>query len=80
MERIFILALCSVSRKKLESRGAPSEEKRMRKVADGDFVKVHYTGKFRDGEVFDSSIGCQPIEVQIGAHQVIAGFEDALMV
>ena len=51
----------------------------MRKVADGDFVKVHYTGRFGDGEVFDSSSGCQPIEVQIGANDVIAGFEGALM-
>ncbi|MFP5213926.1 MAG: peptidylprolyl isomerase [Acidobacteriota bacterium] len=51
----------------------------MKKVGTGDYVKVHYTGKFDDGEVFDSSQGCQPIEVHIGASEVIPGFENALV-
>ena len=51
----------------------------MRKVEEGNYVKVHYTGKYADGEVFDSSTDCQPIEVQMGGHSVIAGFEDALL-
>jgi peptidylprolyl isomerase len=51
----------------------------MRKVEEGNYVKVHYTGRYGDGEVFDSSTGCQPIEVQMGAHSVIAGFEDKLL-
>ncbi len=49
------------------------------KVKEGDYVKVHYTGKFTDGQIFDSSQGCQPLEVRMGANQVISGFENALM-
>lgn len=51
----------------------------MKKVESGHFVKVHYTGKFDSGEVFDSSEGCQPLEVQVGSGQVIPAFEDALV-
>jgi len=51
----------------------------MSKVENGNTVKVHYTGTFEDGEVFDSSVGNNPIEVTIGAKQVIPGFENALM-
>lgn len=52
----------------------------MRKVEKGNYVKVHYTGKIEgDGEVFDSSQGCQPLEIQIGSGQVIPGFENALL-
>ncbi len=49
------------------------------KVKEGDYVKVHYTGKFNDGQIFDSSQGCQPLEVHMGANEVIPGFENALM-
>lgn len=42
-------------------------------------MKVHYTGRFDDGEVFDSSSGCKPLEVCVGASQVIPGFENALL-
>jgi len=51
----------------------------MRRVEDGNYVKVHYTGKFDNGEVFDSSSGCQPLEVHMGAKEVIPGFENALL-
>lgn len=50
----------------------------MNKVEKGKFVKIHYTGTFESGEVFDSSSGCQPLEIEIGAGQVIPGFEKAL--
>jgi peptidylprolyl isomerase len=51
----------------------------MRTVKDGDFVKVHYTGKYDNGEVFDSSSGCKPLEVHVGHNEVIPGFESALL-
>jgi peptidylprolyl isomerase len=51
----------------------------MKKVKNGDYVKVHYTGKFENGEVFDTSSGCSPLEVHIGGSDVIPGFEDALL-
>ncbi len=45
----------------------------------GDKVKVHYTGSFEDGTIFDSSKGQTPLEFTIGGGQVIAGFEDAIV-
>ena len=51
----------------------------MSKVENGNTVKVHYTGTFEDGEVFDSSVGNNPIEFTIGTRQVIPGFENALL-
>jgi peptidylprolyl isomerase len=51
----------------------------MSKVENGNTVKVHYTGTFENGEVFDSSAGNEPISFTIGAKQVIPGFENALI-
>ncbi len=46
---------------------------------NGDTVKVHYTGKLADGVEFDSSIGGEPLEFDLGAGQVIEGFESAIV-
>ena len=51
----------------------------MEKVESGLFVSVEYTGTLDNGEVFDSSKGRQPLEVQMGAGNLIPGFESALM-
>ena len=51
----------------------------MQKVENGLFVSVEYTGTLDNGEEFDSSKGRLPLEVQIGAGNVIPGFESALM-
>ena len=51
----------------------------MQKVETGQFVSVHYKGTLQNGEVFDTSEGRHPLEVQIGAGQIISGFEKALM-
>jgi len=48
-------------------------------VKSGDAVKVHYTGKFDDGDVFDSSEGGEPFPFTVGAGQVIPGFDQALI-
>ena len=45
----------------------------------GDKVKVHYTGSFEDGQIFDSSLGRDPLEFVVGAGQVIPGFEEAII-
>jgi len=52
----------------------------MAKVAKRrDSIKVHYTGRFENGQVFDSSVGRDPIEFEIGAGMIIRGFENAVI-
>ena len=51
----------------------------MEKVENGIFVSVDYKGTLQNGEVFDTSSGRQPLEIQIGAGKVIKGFEGALL-
>ena len=51
----------------------------MSAVKNGDTVKVHYTGKFDTGEVFDSSEGAEPLAFTVGAGEVIPGFDQALL-
>ncbi|RLB07333.1 MAG: peptidylprolyl isomerase [Deltaproteobacteria bacterium] len=51
----------------------------MAKAKEGDIVKVHYTGKLKDGNVFDSSRDGEPLELILGAGQVIPGFESAVI-
>jgi peptidylprolyl isomerase len=45
----------------------------------GDTVMVHYTGKLTDGTIFDSSDGREPLQFTIGAGEIIAGFEQAVI-
>ena len=44
----------------------------------GNTVKVHYTGWLTNGKKFDRSVGGQPFQFRIGAHQVIAGWEEGV--
>src|SRR5476649_1731838 len=42
----------------------------------GETVAVHYTGRFLDGKVFDSSVPRkEPLKFVLGAQQVIAGLD-----
>lgn len=50
----------------------------MQKAQNGDKVKVHYTGKLDNGEVFDSSEGRNPLEFTIGENQVLKKFESSV--
>lgn len=51
----------------------------MAQAKNGDSVRVHYTGKFADGEVFDSSVGKDTLQFVIGAGQLIVGFDRAVV-
>ena len=46
---------------------------------DGDKVTLHYTARLVDGTIFDSSLGKNPLPVDLGSGQVIAGLEEAVM-
>lgn len=50
----------------------------MQQVQNGDKVKVHYHGKLRSGETFDSSNGRDPLEFTVGSGQVIKGFDEGV--
>lgn len=51
----------------------------MSKVKENDTVKVHYTGKLDNGQVFDSSLEREPLEVKLGEGSLIPGFENGLI-
>lgn len=50
----------------------------MSKAKKGDQVKVHYTGRLKTGEQFDSSTGKDPLAFTVGAGQMIKGFDKAI--
>ena len=51
----------------------------MSQARNGDMVKVNYTGKLENGEVFDSSINRNPLEFVIGDGSVIPAFEKGVV-
>ncbi len=50
----------------------------MQQAKSGDKVRVHYHGKLRSGETFDSSQGRDPLEFTVGSGQVIKGFDQGV--
>lgn len=51
----------------------------MSQVKSNDTVAVHYTGKLTSGQIFDSSLDREPLEVTLGEGALIPGFENALI-
>ncbi len=73
---IFEVELLEVPRVKIEDRvvGSGAAPKR------GDTLVVHYTGTLDDGTKFDSSVDRgEPFTFQIGAGQVIPGWEQGII-
>ena len=51
----------------------------MSKVKNGDTVKIHYTGKLKDGELFDNSRDREPLKFIVGKREVISGLENSVI-
>lgn len=50
----------------------------MTEVRSGDVVLMHYTGRLEDGTEFGSSSGGEPLELRVGAGQIIPGLDSRL--
>ena len=51
----------------------------MSQVKGNNIVKVNYTGKLSDGQIFDTSEGKEPIEFTLGQGRLIPGLEKGLI-
>ncbi len=51
----------------------------MTEAKSGENVQVHYTGRFKDGRVFDSSRDGAPLQFTLGNGEMIPGFEKAII-
>lgn len=51
----------------------------MSQVTGKETVVLHYTGKLTNGQVFDSSLQREPMEVTLGEGRLIPGFEKGLL-
>ncbi len=49
------------------------------KVKNEDIIKVHYTGKFENGDIFDSSLERDPLIFQTGVGMMIPGFDKGVI-
>lgn len=86
---LFMVSSCKVENKVTRSTTATLESGLVinwstfgkgKKIAKGDAVSVHYTGRLENDTVFDSSVKRgQPISVKAGAGQVIKGWDEALL-
>lgn len=50
----------------------------MSNAKSGDTVRVHYTGTLDDGAQFDSSVGKEPLEFELGSGTVLPAFDAAV--
>ena len=48
-------------------------------IKSGDTIRVGYTGKLENGEIFDTSEGREGLKFTVGAGQLIRGFDQAVM-
>ena len=79
--------ISSWSRQKLERWGKVSEYDNtylleiasINSVNIGNTVRIHYTGKFNDGNIFASTYNKEPEEITIGKGQILPYVENALI-
>ncbi len=50
----------------------------MTQATAGNTVQIHYTGTLKDGSVFDSSEGRDPLEFEVGSGTIIPGLDRAI--
>ncbi|MEL7536485.1 MAG: peptidylprolyl isomerase [Pseudomonadota bacterium] len=50
----------------------------MNQATSGQTVRIHYTGRFENGDVFDSSLEREPLAFTLGSGQVIPGMDEAV--
>lgn len=48
-------------------------------IKPGDIIELHYTAKFDNGVTFDTSVGQEPVEFEVGSGQVIQGVDDGVV-
>lgn len=46
-------------------------------VKSGDTIKIHYTGRYENGELFDTSEGGEPVKITVGSGQLPGDLEAA---
>jgi FKBP-type peptidyl-prolyl cis-trans isomerase 2 len=51
----------------------------METIHENSTVTVHYTGRFEDNTVFDSSLNREPLQITLGQGMLIKGFEQGLI-
>ena len=51
----------------------------MNSAREGNKVKVHFTGRLENGEVFDTSKDREPLEFTIGTGTMMPGFEKGIL-
>ncbi|MEX2453650.1 MAG: peptidylprolyl isomerase [Rhodospirillaceae bacterium] len=51
----------------------------MTQASNGDTVRIHYSGKLKDGTVFDSSDGKDPLQFTIGEKTIIPDLEESVV-
>ncbi|MCL6705581.1 peptidylprolyl isomerase [Pseudomonas sp. R2.Fl] len=50
----------------------------MTQAQTGDTVRIHYIGTLTDGTQFDTSVGGDPLQFQLGSGQIIPGLEQGI--
>lgn len=51
----------------------------MAQASDGSIVQIHYSGKLKDGTLFDSTDGRDPLQFTIGEGNIIPKLEAAIV-